>query len=320
MAKTLVLMGAGASFGSEPYSKVRTPPLGKNLFEELEKAGGIAASLPECIKEIFKADFELGMIEYQKYSDKEVGRYIRSGGEHGRREPTMIKFQLQLAYYLARFLPSPFSIYLFLIRALGIKEVVYSSLNYDLLFEQCALNMGLGIRYDWNRKGATEVCLVKPHGSSNFWPDIGESQLSGILVANCPGDLLAPIYPIHRAETLRRCKEEDSLAPSMSVYAPGKEVRVSPYYVAQQQQRWKEALAQASHVFIVGTRVHKVDQHIWEPLASSSAQIHYFGLESDRNEFEEWKASARVRDARFVCSTFDQSVLQMRSIMRSRVL
>jgi len=46
----LILFGAGASFGSEPIT-VPTPPLGDQLFDQLEKLSPIAKAIPEVIKE-----------------------------------------------------------------------------------------------------------------------------------------------------------------------------------------------------------------------------------------------------------------------------
>ena len=40
----VVLLGAGASYGSE--TDAPRPPLGNKLFEELEAAGGVASRLP----------------------------------------------------------------------------------------------------------------------------------------------------------------------------------------------------------------------------------------------------------------------------------
>ncbi len=63
--RTVVLLGAGASFGSVDASvdgKPHTPPLGTKLFEELEREGGVVAQLPLELKKIFRDDsFEKGL-------------------------------------------------------------------------------------------------------------------------------------------------------------------------------------------------------------------------------------------------------------------
>ena len=85
----VILMGAGASFGSGDTTP-DVPPLGKDLFPQLENAGGIAAELPEDIKQIFRDNFEKGMASYYE----EV-----RGNTMG--------FQRELAHYLAQFRPGP---------------------------------------------------------------------------------------------------------------------------------------------------------------------------------------------------------------------
>ena len=154
MAK-IVLLGAGASFGSSDVTP-HPPPLGGALFNELLSNGGEAASLPEEIKVIFQENFEEGMAKYYDYTNGNI-----------------MSFQRELSGYLAKFKPGKDNTYRRLLEALGTKRVIYSSLNYDLLFEQSATDIGLNVKYDTaNEKGA--VRLLKIHGSSNFWPNLQE--------------------------------------------------------------------------------------------------------------------------------------------------
>src|SRR5712664_3140427 len=141
----VILMGAGASFGSGDATP-HVPPLGKDLFQELEGAGGIAAELPENIKAIFRDDFEKGMASY----------YEEAQGN-------TMRFQRELAHYLAQFHPGPSNFYVRLLKDIGIEKVVYSSLNYDLLFESSAAMLGLNTIYE-NRKIRDCARLLKPHG------------------------------------------------------------------------------------------------------------------------------------------------------------
>ena len=59
---SIVFFGAGASFGSNatlPFC----PPLGNQLFDELEKIGGAAKDIPDDLKNIFRENFETGIIK-----------------------------------------------------------------------------------------------------------------------------------------------------------------------------------------------------------------------------------------------------------------
>ena len=294
----VVLLGAGASFGSvgvEPYA----PPLGNDLFNDLVKRGGVAATLPEYIKHLFESNFEDGMAEYFKYSNKNI-----------------MSFQRELAYYLAHFKPKESNVYLRLIRELGCQRVVYSSLNYDLLFELSAAKLGLFTTYssEYHQGG---VRLLKIHGSSNFWPDIPKGMLKNCNFYNSGiADIQAPIKPLNQIDTINKCKQEDSLAPAIAMFAEGKAVRISPDYVQNQYEMWKEQVNKSSNIFVVGVRVHEIDKHIWSILGNSKAKVTYFGFDNDRAEFNQWKINNNKKNAYFYNSDFEKSVQIIKGLYR----
>jgi len=74
---SVVLLGAGASYGSEESCQ-NTPPLGDKLFERLVEQGGIAAQIPDEIKTLFREKgFETGMAEYYIHSEYNIMRFQR---------------------------------------------------------------------------------------------------------------------------------------------------------------------------------------------------------------------------------------------------
>lgn len=283
----VVLMGAGASYGSE--KSTHRPPLGADLFGALEQAGRIAKDLPEAIKKAFKLDFERGMLDYYEYSNGNT-----------------MRFQREMARFLAAFSPSAESVYLSLIRSLGPKRVIYSSLNYDLLFEKSASILGFLLNYTSHRLTG-QINILKLHGSSNFWPIIS-GEFKNVTIEGCRVDLDAPISILNPAQTLRRCELEDSLAPAMAIYAPGKAVKVCPDFVKGQQDQWLNVLQKATKIFIVGTRVHPSDHHIWQPLGRCSAWIGYFGLADDKASFDKWRQTYLKQRAYFFEANFSSSV------------
>jgi hypothetical protein len=217
----LILLGAGASYGSgptEPYA----PPLGNTLFNELEKRGGISAAVPDEIKEQFRSDFEKGMAAYTDFTNDNT-----------------IGFQRELAHYLASFSPLDGNTYVELIREFGIKNTIYVSLNYDLLFELSASSENINTCYSTERP-EDHVSLLKIHGSSNFWPQIPVGQMDGVTIENCNVAIEAPVNSLNQRETLYRCENEKGLAPAIALYAEGKAVKVSPSYVNRQIEEWKE--------------------------------------------------------------------------------
>lgn len=297
---SLVLLGAGASYGSvgvDPYP----PPLGNQLFGELVNRGGVASSLPDGLKRLFEYNFEEGMAKYFEDSRKNV-----------------MTFQRELAEYLAEFKITEKSVYLRLINAVGRSRVIFSSLNYDLLFEQAALGLGYGVRYD-SASLANEIPLLKIHGSCNFWPNFPMGMLRGCVMEDSGvADIEANIRPLDQYETLLRCRGEDSVAPAIALFAKGKAVRVCPSFVEFQYAQWKGVAEAASKIFIVGVRVHPVDAHIWEIIGKSKSAVYYFGFDSDESEFGAWKADHKKRNAYFINKNFEQAVPVIASLLNKR--
>lgn len=298
----VILLGAGASYGSKdviPY----LPPLGNQLFQKLVENSGIASQIDIDIKNSFLENFEIGM---SKYFD----------AVHG----NIMTFQRELAHYLACFSPGPQNIYKNLISILGSKKIIYSSLNYDLLFELSAAQLRLDIAYCSEYRPGY-VRLLKIHGSSNFWPDMSKRpQLINCEFFNCGIDIDAPIMPLDQFGTIQNCKNENSLSPAIAMFAEGKKLKVSPDFVINQYEQWKKEVYDASYVFIIGVRVHEVDEHIWGVLGNTKAIINYFGFDSDKNEFESWKKNYKKKNAYFKEYDFENSISIIKEIFSRKNL
>lgn len=289
----VILLGAGASFGCEE-PPIATPPLSKDLFAALEARGGVAALLPADLKEQFRKDFEGGMGKLFRESQRDV-----------------MRFQRELAHFLAEFWPRPRNAYISLLRAVNLNRCIFCTLNYDLLIELSAAFLGKDTQYS-NQGARGQVRLIKPHGSSNFWPDLGGGIMRGVTLAyNARADIQAKVRPISQRETISKCLVEDSLAPAMAIYTVGKPVKVSPDFVERQQEYWEATVATASVICIAGTRVHPVDTHIWTVLSRSKARIHYFGMGSDREAFDQWKTESGKRNATFREADFRSAVPEL---------
>ncbi|EAT12495.1 hypothetical protein HF888_12250 [Bermanella marisrubri] len=285
----LILLGAGASYGSgptEPYA----PPLGNTLFNELEKRGGIAATMPSEIKDLFRENFEQGMAAYTEFTNDNT-----------------IGFQRELAHYLASFTPLPGNTYIDLIKEFGIKNTVYVSLNYDLLFELSASLENINTCYS-TEKPDNYVSLLKIHGSCNFWPQIPVGQMDGVTIENCNVAIEAPVSSLNQRETLYRCEKEKGLAPAIALYAEGKSVKVSPSYVNRQLAEWKVSASKATKIAIIGVKVHEVDDHVWDIIGKSKAKVWYVGFSSDKSSFDVWKSNHKKKNAFFIESDFSKCI------------
>jgi hypothetical protein len=286
----VVLLGAGASYGSVDASP-SVPPLGVGLFDALASRHGVAASLPDDLKATFRTDFEAGMAAYYEYSDGDV-----------------MRFQRELAHFMAEFVPGPGNAYIRLIQELGTTRCVLCTLNYDLLIEQSAAHLRYNTTYTAAHSPGS-LRLLKLHGSCNFWPHIpGVTIRNSTFKRSGRADIQAPIRPLIREETIHKCVTEDSLAPAIAMYAEGKPVKISPDYVEEQQRMWGQAVTAASRVCIAGARIHPPDSHIWAPLSRTEADVFYFGLGADYESFGLWKEASKKRNAYFVEADFVTAV------------
>lgn len=294
---TLILLGAGASFGSVDVIPEQ-PPLGNQLFDRLEKLGGIASTLPQELKDLFNQNFEEGMAKFYRSSDGNI-----------------MRFQRELAHYLALFSPGPNNIYLKLIESVGADRVTFSSLNYDLLFEISAAMKGFFTVYD-NTPQKGGIRLLKIHGSCNFWPDFPSGTFKNCTFAGNKIDIQAPIRPVNQRDTIFRCVTEDSLAPALAMFAVGKEVKISPDYTERQYALWKQTALESSKIIIVGVKVHEVDEHIWNIIGQSKAWTGYFGFETDRDAFLRWQKNHSKKNAYFFQHDFESSIGKIKKIIK----
>ncbi|QGT81556.1 hypothetical protein [Pseudomonas coronafaciens] len=292
----LILLGAGASFGSEPNAESLTPPLGAHLFNALEALGGEASKVPDEIKQVFRSDFETGMALYfEKHSYK------------------LQAFHRELSHFLSGFAPSITSFYVQLLNEFGKRNIVFSSLNYDMMLEEAAAKVGLSYHYD-SVKRIGSVRVLKPHGSINFWPAIPASSIKNcIFEINGKGSAISsPVQTISKAAARLRCVEDDSLSPSISMYSKGKHVSVCPDFIGAQQNMFSRACRKASTIIALGVSVVPEDSHIWEPIRKSAAELIYFGNETDRVSLKGWSQNSGRGNLRYRQGYFEECLSFMR--------
>lgn len=303
----LVLLGAGASYGSKDTflysdpSDTTPPPLGNDLFDDLWLRGGEAKLIPSEIQELFKDNFEAGMAEYISHTNGDV-----------------MKFQRELALYLAEFSPGVHNSYKKLLKSLNHKRFIFSTLNYDLLFEQSA--EALGYRYTYSIEKITGVIrLLKIHGSSNFWPSVPPSMFRGAKMTGVNSRFLeSKVIPLKQEDTIKRCIEDTGLSPAIAAYTEGKHISICSDYVKKQYTEWKESVFTSKKIFITGVKPNLNDTHIWGDALGSekaSADIFYYGFDSDIEPFNEWKDTYKKSNAYFIRSDFDNCI---EHIMKNR--
>jgi hypothetical protein len=292
---TLFLFGAGASYGSGLCLPGR-PPLGSGLFQALQKQGGAAEIVSKELADLFIQDFEKGMDQFWELHNTRTTELLRD-----------------MARYFAQFRPYYGNCYKTLISALRkIKpRPAIITTNYDLLIELAISEAGQLVTYGEYPAPANNFSVLKIHGSCNFLPDMAPRQISGIgfdLSQSKGGSILGAGVRAARslAEIIDFCDREDSIGPALALYSPSKQVLFCPEFVKAQQNLWLELAGKANQIYVIGLRVHRIDEHIWGVLAKSDANISYVGFEKD--EFLAWSSEFNRKSDTAIAKTFAEAL------------
>lgn len=288
----LFLFGAGASFGAEDvYPKV--PPLGKDLFRELDQAfPSTWGSLPYTLKSLFSPDFENGMNALWNSGSHKIPALMQH----------MAIFFSQFRLFLRK--KDAYSVLFDNICRLG-KQVTFSTLNYDCLFEIAVSMAGKPISYFEDETAGSAITIWKLHGSCNFLPDGGVGASRG--VSFTPGvGFETGIKAVNLDKVPEYCLGNTGLYPVMSIYAQGKPVQIAATKIKAIQEEWSNAVHSAETIAIIGVNPHPPDGHIWNPLSETKANILFCG---DEKTFSSWSSEYRVgKDSSFIGNHFNSSI------------
>ena len=300
---TFLLFGAGASRFSGDCSPI-PPPLGPDFFDELVKRGGIAATVEADIAEVFRGNFEVGTSMFRQRRGAEVTTLL-----------------IEMADYFARFTPGLSNLYVKLLAGMSDtnRRFAIATLNYELLIELSATHIGRTISYTVSGAGRHSIPILKPHGSCNFLPDLAPRQIYNLSVnivdtTKHAAIVDAPVRAANVTEVLEFCARENSIAPALALYEKGKDTLFCPTFVRQQQAEYKDTVAQASRIFVIGARVNEEDEHIWLPLAQARAPLYYVG--PDTRELLPWAAKYRRRSVSHFARSFEDAVPKIISIQK----
>ena len=154
-----------------------------------------------------------------------------------------------------------------------------------------------------------EICY--PHGACHFF--LGQNTFVGFeegLIFEEYGGVGGNVgacqilHPPHIREAV-----EKNYHPLIRRYQQTKRPSVNNYFMDTQFERSKELILNATKISIVGVQcLNRNDDHIWEPLAKSKAQILYVTpSKEEQNEFRSWAESGgKVYDKDFTieCNNF----------------
>jgi len=292
MGNNVILFGAGASNGAGGVYP-SAPSMSPTLYRELASMFPTTWGAFSSSQQVQFADFEDGMSD------------LWNSGSHA--IPLLMQ---QMAIFFARYRLSPqrvdaYSKLLDRLTHSG-KPVLFSSLNYDCLFEFAVSMAGRVVNYFDNAPASdSNITIWKLHGSCNFLPEGNVTATRGAgfgLGATFNTD----IRPVNPNEVETYCTGNTALYPVMAAYARGKPVQIAPAIIQRIQGFWTAAIKSASTVVIVGVRPHPADKHIWEPLSTTEAKLLFIGNEE---AFLDWKSDYRIKkDSIYLGDRFESSI------------
>lgn len=188
-------------------------------------------------------------------------------------------------------------------------EILLSTINYDVLIEDSLNQQRAAVYYCYPPPDAPEgfertVSLFKLHGSCNFF--VAGAGARGVAFS---GGVLVDgfgVYCAPQVEAEALLQTADALPPVMCYYMNPKLVQVASGWLNDHQQEWQSHVASAEKVAIVGVRPNVADEHLWNALASTEAELLYVG---NAEQFQEWSSDVRNgRPSRVIGHRFGDSV------------
>lgn len=258
---TLILFGAGASYGCDSCSP-HNPPLTRNLLDELRTIEGSSWSrLPTSIESAFDYSTEGGF-------EKGMDSVIDQGYTHS-------DLQKDLALFLARFgiADRNHNTYVRLVRALRgrleSRKVILSTLNYDCLLDQAVADEFHRIAY---RKYGIGPLIIKPHGSCNFLLNTifsaKDFKHAGIGKFDMPVRTADP-YPKSLIEEIQK----SLWPPAMRLMTSEKHALHGTTWLNEIRDEWRQIADSAEIIIGIGVRPNSNDAPIWGSLARPEKKV-----------------------------------------------
>jgi hypothetical protein len=272
----LLLLGAGASYGSEP-DKALVPPLASQLFDALLKfEPNLWNQVPEDIASLYRADFEQGVLELSKKVRGALG-------------PT----QRSMAAFFYRYGPTKDSLYCKLAKRIQSRkwDGAIATLNYERMLPLALHRHGMSTVLGSQESGKTELCF--PHGCCHFFCDSVQGASGGVAFDGMAVSTNGPLSIIEEPRAFWHRLRMDAFPPVMSYFEPSKVTTSGANIIEQQRARLDELIAAADSIGIVGIALREQDTHIWDSLAKAKAPIYYCSGKSAKAAFQDWQARKR---------------------------
>ncbi len=265
----LVVLGAGASFGSDTAN---TPPLGPDLFRALQVFSPTTwGALDSSWSAIFQEDFEKGMVALIN-----AGIFVAPLQWH------------MAAYFFTQFRVREGNLYVRLLKALRPRHAEFAvvTINYDPMLFQAARLARITCNIGGCEPEPSTICVCLPHGNCVLYcKSIRAGKSIKFSYGISTGGQIAPFRDIaHFYEEMLT----NSFPPVMSYYEPRKFTASCGNFIKLERKRFQDLVSRAHRIAMIGLRVHETDDHIWGPLSATGAPILYVAGSSGKREYEQW--------------------------------
>lgn len=278
MTGKLLILGAGASFGSE-QEKQYAPPLGAVLFQSLlEFSPESLGNIPQSIRAIFNKDFEAGMLALAQQL------------------PQMLPvLQRCMGAFFFRFGPTPNSLYLRLARQLKGKswDGAIATLNYERMLTMALGQSGIQTWCGDKTTASTGIEICLPHGICNLFCESVRGMASAVAMAGMQVTTNGPVLQIENPDQFWDRIRNDAFPPVMSYFEPSKFTTSGSDFIAAQRNRLLSLIQQASSIAVIGIQVREADTHIWNSLAGANANIAYCAGPEGAATYQRWQTKFR---------------------------
>lgn len=290
----LLIFGAGASFGcqSEPC-----PSIAGSLFAELrEHYPDTWGSLPTDLSAAHNHDFEAMMATILETFFKGNRAW---------------RLNSQMGEYFLKFNPSDKNLYREILKDL--KETSICSLNYDLLLQRAAELEGIRLKpLGFSSPADDGIPLLLPHGSAGLV--VQGINISGNTTNGSPFGMMNMLgfrpNMLTCNDSILREYNSNELNPAMSFFMHKKPVLIGQDALEEVKSNYKRLVLEAEKIAIVGMAYRAHDEHIFEPLDQSHAQI----MVCARNDGEAYveRYGERVTD---LCATWEDGFAELKGFL-----
>jgi hypothetical protein len=166
-------------------------------------------------------------------------------------------------------------------------------LNYERLLELSLCQAGIQHVYEQVSLigGQIELCL--PHGCCHLFCDGVSGNSSAVSFSGIAVQTNGPVTPMPGTEEFFTKIKTEVFPPVMCYFNPEKSVTSGQNFIDAHKERLKQLIYEAEKIAIIGVAVRTQDQHIWEPLRQSSAQLLYCSGKSGSESFNKWHLEKR---------------------------